>query len=145
LDEKYVQHTTKYTKKQANSTLMMNESQKMSWMKKNMSNTRNIKTKKTKAKYLHGKEAIRNLLMDERNNLDEIMSNTQQEVHKRKKPMDETLIKAQACSNKREIGHEHRDQSRRASVAADELPMRFPWLPLRPPLLLFLLLFLVFT
>jgi hypothetical protein len=70
--------------------------------------------------------------------------NTQEEVHKPEKPMDETLIKAQACGNKREIGHEHRDQSRRASVAADELPMRFPWLPLRPPLLL-LLLFLVFT
>jgi hypothetical protein len=31
--------------------------------------------------------------------------NTQQEVHKRKKPMDETLIKAQACGNKQEIGH----------------------------------------
>ncbi len=65
------QHTTKYTKKQANTTLMMNESQEMSWMKKNMSNTRN---NKTKAKYLHGKEAIRNLLMDERNYLDEIIS-----------------------------------------------------------------------
>jgi hypothetical protein len=43
----------------------------MSWMKKNMSNTRN---NKTKTKYLHGKEAIRNLLMDEGSNLDEIMS-----------------------------------------------------------------------
>jgi hypothetical protein len=39
-----------------------------------MSNTRNNKTKKQKQKYLHGKEAIRNLLMDERNNLDEIVS-----------------------------------------------------------------------
>jgi hypothetical protein len=38
---------------------------------KNMSNTPN---NKTKAKYLHGKEAIPNLLMDERNNLDAIMS-----------------------------------------------------------------------
>ncbi len=38
--------------------------------------------------------------------------------------------------------HEHRDQSRPASVAADELPMRFPWLPLRPRLLLLLLLLL---
>jgi hypothetical protein len=69
--------------------------------------------------------------------------NTQQEAHKQKKTMDETLIKAQACGNKQEIGHEHRDQSRRASVAADELPMRFPWLPLSP--LLLLLLLLVFT
>jgi hypothetical protein len=66
-----------------------------------------------------------------------VCPNIQQEVHKQKKTMDETLIKAQACGNKPEIGHEHRDQSRRASVAADELPMRFPWLPLRrPPLLL---------